>query len=1066
MEAARTNGQDDVINLAPNGLYLINQLFNQNLIISSVSFGAMGLPNNELSRSLTINGNNSTIRRAVNAPRFRLLFCAQNATLILNDLNLENGHGTAQGGGAVFVQFQSILRVNNCKFIGNNSGGSPRGFGGAIATGSRCNLSLRNSTFLDNQSFSQGGGVYNVLSDLLVENCLFKNNATTSPTGRASGGGLYVDGGRTNGGQGFITIRNSRFEGNRASPNSQASNEGGGLYLYGYNNNIILLENSTIINNEAKSFGGGMLIDNESSDDIQPNNVDITVRNCLIAYNRCVSSQGGGIYSGGIQVQEPASSNAITKIINCTIVHNQAGSYGGGIVNYLNGASVMNCTIAYNEAAIGGGAIQSQRIVNLNNSIMAFNRVNTTIGNSANCGSIYTGSNNIQFPDLVQNINDRYCTTGIIVANPMLGPLQDNGGPTLTMALLPGSPAINGGNAAFANPTDQRGIPRQGAPDIGAFEFVSSNVTLPNLEDIYLEAECSTVGSNWNVIESAQASGGKYAEIKSNFNSFSPSTATGANNRVRFSFTVPQNGEYAIYARVLALNSNDDSFFISLDGASPISWWENLYILGESGFRWRQVLNQNFTLTAGQHTFDVYYRENGTGLDKIFIGKSNHYPSELGVGLVCGSSPVLPTPFYLEAECGTVGSNWNVINSNEASGEEYVEIKPNFNSYNSNTATGANNRVRFSFTVPQNDEYSIYARVLALNGNDDSFFISLDGASPISWWEDVFIPGEVGFRWRRVLNQNFTLTAGQHTLDIYYRENGTGLDKLFIGKNGEFPSESGIATNCNPNTPVITPFVTFLEAECGEVGSNWNIINASEASEGKYVEIKSNFNSFSPSTATGANNRVRFSFVVPQNGEYGIYARVLAPNGNDDSFFISLDGASPISWWENVFIPGEGGFRWRQILNRNFTLTAGQHTIDVYYRENGTGLDKLFIGESGLIPSGLGDNAQNCVAQKSMLDTVTTPTFEIEEARWSLYPNPISTQNILTLSYTGDTSLQEKVSYIIQDRMGRTILKGEQIIKENQIQIDLSNQIMSTGSYILRISGSGLTPKSIQFIKY
>jgi hypothetical protein len=138
----------------------------------------------------------------------------------------------------------------------------------------------------------------------------------------------------------------------------------------------------------------------------------------------------------------------------------------------------------------------------------------------------------------------------------------------------------------------------------------------------------------------------------------------------------------------------------------------------------------------------------------------------------------------------------------------------------------------------------------------------------------------------------------------------------------------------------------------------------------------------------------------------------------------------------------------------------------VYYRENGTGLDKLFIGESGLIPSGLGNNAQNCVAQKSMPNTVTTPTFEIEEARWSLYPNPISSQSIFTLSYTGKISPKEKVSYTIQDRMGRTILKGEQIIKENQIRIDLSNQVMSAGSYTLHISGANLLPKFIHFIKY
>ena len=57
--------------------------------------------------------------------------------------------------------------------------------------------------------------------------------------------------------------------------------------------------------------------------------------------------------------------------------------------------------------------------------------------------------------------------------DPKLGPLANNGGPTLTLALLPGSPAIDAGNTAAAPPTDQRGVPRTygQAADIGAFEY-------------------------------------------------------------------------------------------------------------------------------------------------------------------------------------------------------------------------------------------------------------------------------------------------------------------------------------------------------------------------------------------------------------------------------------------------------------------------------------------------------------------------------------------------------------------------------------------------------------------
>ncbi len=476
MVQARSIGDaSSTINLSPNSTYTLTQVF-ESITVGNRNYGALGLPRLGPGKTLIINGNGAKIIRTNNTPRFRFLFVSLDASLTINNLTLENGENSSFGGGAVFVEFQSTFEANNCKFLANKDRNR---FGGAIYINSRNTVTLRNCEFIGNQSLYHGGGVYNVLSDLLVENCLFKDNFTTSPTGRASGGGLYVDGGRVDNGLGFVTVRNSRFEANKANPNSQDSNEGGGLYLYGYNNNVLLVENSTIINNETKGFGGGMLIDNESINDIAPNNVYITVRNCLIAYNRCVSSQGGGIWSGGIQVQEPANSNASTDILNCTIVYNYAGSYGGGIANYLDGANVMNCTIAYNEARIGGGGIFKDRQLNLNNSIIAFNRVNTPAGNSANCGSTYTGNNNIQFPD-IKRINDSYCTAGITVADPLLGPLQDNGGPTLTMALLPGSPAIDaGGNFALTPATDQRGVAIEGgARDIGAFEFSTIGVVV------------------------------------------------------------------------------------------------------------------------------------------------------------------------------------------------------------------------------------------------------------------------------------------------------------------------------------------------------------------------------------------------------------------------------------------------------------------------------------------------------------------------------------------------------------------------------------------------------------
>ena len=95
----------------------------------------------------------------------------------------------------------------------------------------------------------------------------------------------------------------------------------------------------------------------------------------------------------------------------------------------------------------------------------------------------------------------------------MLGPLQDNGGPTRTMALLPGSPAINAGDSTNPPPTDQRGFARVGTPDIGAFEFQSvlaGPIQNPaNGHDYYLLTQ-----SNWTDAEAQAVSlGGHLATI-------------------------------------------------------------------------------------------------------------------------------------------------------------------------------------------------------------------------------------------------------------------------------------------------------------------------------------------------------------------------------------------------------------------------------------------------------------------------------------------------------------------------------------------------------------------------
>ena len=213
---------------------------------------------------------------------------------------------------------------------------------------------------------------------------------------------------------------------------------------------MLTVTNCTIRDNSANgSLGasGGGIYDNYA----------LTVTNSTISGN---STIGPGSSGGGIQ-----SVNATLTVTNSTISGNSANAsfgdqgdaYGGGI--WADTLTVTNSTISGNSAIGGefgyGGGIYGQVGFNLSNSIVA--------NNTANAGG----------PDIFGGFSGSYNLVGV---DPMLGPLQNNGGPTFTRALMTGSPAINAGDPNFTPPPnyDQRGTgyPRvvNGRIDIGAFE--------------------------------------------------------------------------------------------------------------------------------------------------------------------------------------------------------------------------------------------------------------------------------------------------------------------------------------------------------------------------------------------------------------------------------------------------------------------------------------------------------------------------------------------------------------------------------------------------------------------
>jgi predicted outer membrane repeat protein len=223
---------------------------------------------------------------------------------------------------------------------------------------------------------------------------------------------------------------------------------GGGLDSYA----AATLTNCTFSGNSAGLSGGGL----------QSTDGTVTIFGCTISGNS--SRYGGGMNNNG-----PAT------LTDCTISGNSAAQ-SGGLRGSFYGTSVSSftitsCTITGNSAAYSGGGLLSEAgTVTLSNTIVAGNTAGTAPDVSG--GMTSQGNNLIGETDGSSGwVGSDLTGTITKPLNPALAPLGNFGGPTQTIPLLPGSPAIDaGGNGAGIPATDQRGESRVGGVDIGAFE--------------------------------------------------------------------------------------------------------------------------------------------------------------------------------------------------------------------------------------------------------------------------------------------------------------------------------------------------------------------------------------------------------------------------------------------------------------------------------------------------------------------------------------------------------------------------------------------------------------------
>lgn len=480
----------------------------------------------DITDSVIVNGDGEAVIDGNAAGRVLDIFAPAHATL--TSITVANGNGVEAGG----IRNAGTLTMQGGSIRGN----AARRGGGLLNLGTAALDSVEIRANLVDRG--DGGGVYNQ-GDLTMTGGWLSGNTAPRGAGLFNAGTAGLDSvaverntaaGNDGGGifnQGDLTIQAGSLDHNEARRGGGLFNEataalngvtveanaldrapggasagawGGGLY----NSNDLTVTGASLKNNGA-TYGGGIA-------NVAPGTLDLD--GVLLEGNRA-DVDGGGIFNSGGSIQAAWSSfvrngatgaggalnNVTGKVVieSSTISGNRAYS-GAGIVHEVGEMQLTNVTISGNQnlGEFHGAGIANRGFASLTNVTAVFNLpddvwyegawgfVYGTRFKSSIVGACILGDPRHPFESAGYNLDaGGACLLSgpgdLSGLDPLLGPLAANGGPTLTHALLPGSPAIDASDSCLA--ADQRGFPRPrptgGACDIGAYEYDPGNTGGP-----------------------------------------------------------------------------------------------------------------------------------------------------------------------------------------------------------------------------------------------------------------------------------------------------------------------------------------------------------------------------------------------------------------------------------------------------------------------------------------------------------------------------------------------------------------------------------------------------------
>ena len=306
-------------------------------------------------------------------------------------------------------------------------------------------------------------------------------------------------------------------------------------------------------------------------------------------------------------------------------------------------------------------------------------------------------------------------------------------------------------------------------------------------------------------------------------------------------------------------------------------------------------------------------------------------------------------------------------------------------------------------------------------------------------------------------------------LDKALRDPADTLKLLPIADDGDHlhPSETGhrmMAEAVDLNlfigddsliTPTYNYQTIYFEPECAVIGESWDIIEDAQASNGKYVTVKPGIQSLT-STPTDSASAIYIPFTVDSSGNYNLFARVNCPTFDDDSFWAKMDDGNFVMY--NGL--ANSGWQWAQL--NSFDLAKGEHMLTITYREDGAKLDKICISNNAVLPSGLGEDAEN------LCDSSTTGIGNLLQAPKGYelgqnYPNPFNPSTEISFNLPKQSFVNLKV-YDVLGREVAELINEEKSVGSYSVTWDANKS--ASGTYIYTIvAGNFIQTKKMTLIK-